>query len=147
MMNPPIDPDNFDPAELWALIDGELPAQRAAAVRRAIERDPLLRARFHSIAQLHARWTADAAAASFSPAHAPAPGVASAGAAASAARGWVLSGVVTLLVCLRLGGRLLPLMLNLGMHLAALVLILAVALVLLVRAEANEREQARIEFL
>jgi anti-sigma factor RsiW len=57
----------IDPAELSALLDGELPAARAAEVRAALVQDPLLRQSYVQLAALDADWKAQAAAAMFRP--------------------------------------------------------------------------------
>jgi anti-sigma factor RsiW len=61
-MSPPI-----DPAELSALIDGELPPERARKVEALIAQDPALRAEFETLRGLDARWRANASAALFEP--------------------------------------------------------------------------------
>lgn len=57
----------IDPAELSALLDGELPAARAEEVRAALAQDPSLRQSYERLVVLDADWTARAAAALFRP--------------------------------------------------------------------------------
>jgi anti-sigma factor RsiW len=57
----------IDPAELSALLDGELPPERTAQVRAAIEADPALRAEYEQLCQSHAAWSEAAASAAFRP--------------------------------------------------------------------------------
>jgi hypothetical protein len=59
--------NRVDPAELSALLDGELPPDRAAQVRAAIDADPALQAEYRRLCQLHATWSAAAASAAFRP--------------------------------------------------------------------------------
>jgi anti-sigma factor RsiW len=59
--------NEIDPAELSGLLDGELPPDRAAQVRAAIEADPARRAEYQRLCQLHAAWSAAAASAVFRP--------------------------------------------------------------------------------
>ena len=59
--------DPIQPYELSALLDGELPAQRAAEVREALRIDPVLQAEFAQLTVLDRRWLELAAQASFSP--------------------------------------------------------------------------------
>ncbi len=59
--------NGVDPAELSALLDGELPPERAAQVRAAIEADPGLRADYERLSRLDAAWSAAAASAAFRP--------------------------------------------------------------------------------
>jgi anti-sigma factor RsiW len=56
-----------DPSELSALLDGELTAQRAAEVRRAIADDPALRREYEELAQLDDDLRAHAQEAVFEP--------------------------------------------------------------------------------
>jgi hypothetical protein len=56
-----------DPAEISALMDGELPAERAEEVRRAIAEDPALRREYEEIVALDANVKAYAEAALFRP--------------------------------------------------------------------------------
>ncbi len=58
----------FDPAELSAYLDGELPAERAHEIERLLESDPAARAEFASLAKAHAGWQASARTAAFQPA-------------------------------------------------------------------------------
>jgi anti-sigma factor RsiW len=58
----------IDPAELSALIDGELSPGRAAEVREAIDRDPALRAELARLRDLDAAYRAAASSAAFTPA-------------------------------------------------------------------------------
>lgn len=53
---------SIDPAELSALLDGELDPERASVVRQAIVSDPVLRAEFEMVKRLD-RTVAEAAAA------------------------------------------------------------------------------------
>jgi anti-sigma factor RsiW len=57
----------IDPAELSALIDGELPPERAGEVRRALAADPELRAVYDRLVHLDGSWKAAAAGAAFPP--------------------------------------------------------------------------------
>jgi len=57
----------IDPAELSALLDGELPPDRAAQVRGTIDADPALQAEFQRLSALDARWFAAGASAAFQP--------------------------------------------------------------------------------
>jgi anti-sigma factor RsiW len=57
----------IDPAELSALLDGELSPQRAREVEAAIARDPELRAAFGRLRALDARWRSMASTAAFRP--------------------------------------------------------------------------------
>ncbi|MBE3099940.1 MAG: hypothetical protein IMZ44_22710 [Planctomycetes bacterium] len=59
--------NGVDPAELSALLDGELPPDRAAQVRAAIEADPALRADYERLSRLDAAWSAAASSAAFRP--------------------------------------------------------------------------------
>jgi anti-sigma factor RsiW len=61
-MTPPI-----DPAELSALIDGELPPERARAIEALIAGDPALRAEYEGLRALDARWREAAGEAMFMP--------------------------------------------------------------------------------
>jgi anti-sigma factor RsiW len=54
-------------AELSAYLDGELPPDRAAEVRRAIAEDDSLRAAYEQLAVLDHQWTTLAARAAFHP--------------------------------------------------------------------------------
>ena len=58
----------IDPAELSALLDGELPQARAAELRAAITANPALRAEFEALADDDANWRRAAASAQFAPA-------------------------------------------------------------------------------
>jgi anti-sigma factor RsiW len=57
----------IDPAEISALLDGELPVDRAEEVRRAIAEDPAIRLAYDQLAAMDADLTACAAAAVFHP--------------------------------------------------------------------------------
>lgn len=57
----------IDPAELSAFLDGELPADRAEAVRAALAQDAALRASFERLVALDADCQARAAAVAFRP--------------------------------------------------------------------------------
>jgi anti-sigma factor RsiW len=57
----------IDPAELSALIDGELPPERAREVETLIAQNPALRAEYETLRALDARWRANASAALFEP--------------------------------------------------------------------------------
>jgi len=57
----------IDPAEISALIDGELPAEHAEQVRRAIAEDPALRREYEEMVALDANLKAHAEAAVFRP--------------------------------------------------------------------------------
>lgn len=59
--------NGVDPAELSALLDGELPPDREAQVRAAMEADPALRAGYERLSRLDAAWSAAAASAAFRP--------------------------------------------------------------------------------
>jgi anti-sigma factor RsiW len=118
-MSPPI-----DPAELSALIDGELPPGRAREIEVLIAADPGLRAEYEALRGLDARWREAAGAAMFTPtvqlpperARVPVAGVAA---------------VVLVLLLARIGGKFLeslgPMLL---LNLAALALIGAMVLVM-----------------
>jgi anti-sigma factor RsiW len=56
-----------DPAELSALLDGELPAPRAEEVRHALRLDPALASQFESLARLDVDWKAQAIRLAFRP--------------------------------------------------------------------------------
>ncbi|MBI4581169.1 MAG: hypothetical protein HY718_15815 [Planctomycetes bacterium] len=56
-----------DPAELSALLDGELTPSRAAEVRAAVDADPALRAEFDQLQALDAACRSAAATATFPP--------------------------------------------------------------------------------
>jgi len=58
----PVDPD-----ELTALLDGELPAQRAEEVRGALAAAPSLANKFEQLVELDAEWKASAARLMFRP--------------------------------------------------------------------------------
>jgi anti-sigma factor RsiW len=57
----------IDPAEISALIDGELPPERVQEVRRAIAEDASLRRVYDELAAMDAKLTASAARAMFQP--------------------------------------------------------------------------------
>lgn len=57
----------IDPAELSALLDGELSAERAAVVRQALADDPALRAEYEAMLRCDTAWKAAAATARFTP--------------------------------------------------------------------------------
>jgi len=57
----------IDPAELSALLDGELPAGRAEEVRAALSQDPVLRQSYEQLVACDANWSTRAAAAMFRP--------------------------------------------------------------------------------
>ena len=57
----------IDPAELSALLDGELPAPHAEEVRAALAVDPALATQFERLAGLDAEWKGCAAALEFRP--------------------------------------------------------------------------------
>ena len=57
----------IDPAEISALIDGELPPERAQEVRRAIAEDASLRRVYDELAAIDAHLTASAARTMFQP--------------------------------------------------------------------------------
>ena len=57
----------IDPAELSALVDGELPPARAAEIRAAIAQDPVLRQTYEQLVALDADWKSRASAAAFRP--------------------------------------------------------------------------------
>jgi anti-sigma factor RsiW len=71
----------IEPAELSALLDGELSAERARAVEAALASDAALRAEFEALARADAAWRAHARTAAFVPAIAETP-------AARTAIGW-----------------------------------------------------------
>jgi anti-sigma factor RsiW len=62
----------IDPAELSALLDGELPPVRAAEVQAAIDADPHLAAAFHALGGDDLAWRRAAQTAAFQPAPVPA---------------------------------------------------------------------------
>jgi anti-sigma factor RsiW len=57
----------FDPAELSAYLDGELPAARANEVRAALAQDPELRRAYELLAARDADWSARAETTKFQP--------------------------------------------------------------------------------
>lgn len=57
----------LDPAELSALLDGELTPERAAVVRQALANDPVLRQQYEALANRDTSWKQTAATAAFRP--------------------------------------------------------------------------------
>jgi len=118
----------IDPAELSALIDGELDPERAAEVRAAAERDPVLKADLARLCDLDDACRAVASSAAFRPtvsvpAARPAPLVM-----------WLAPALIALLLL-----RLAPVLLNLALFdLAVHVVALGVMLVWIVRLTAGD---------
>ena len=56
-----------DPAELSALLDGELPASRAEEIRAALRQDPQLQRTYDQLVALDADWKERASTAMFQP--------------------------------------------------------------------------------
>jgi len=86
--------------EISALLDGELDPKRAAEVRSAIERDPVLQSQFKRLGEADRAWAGAARSAQFMPAVpwdavSPSP---------SRAHAWV----VTALAFMMVAGRLIP---------------------------------------
>lgn len=100
-----------EPAELSALLDGELSPDRADQVRQALATDPTLRRQFERLAALDVRWRSAAELAAFRP-HVTAP---------ARSRAGVLVGTALALVTLRLVLKLLPPGIAIGLELLALI--------------------------
>jgi hypothetical protein len=106
----------IDPAELSALLDGELPARRAQEVRHALRVDPALASAFESLARLDGACKAQAAGLAFTPGVSLQRGL---------LRHWLWTGGVMLgLVALRLGLKLAPSPFESGVALVLFALVL-----------------------
>lgn len=118
-----------DPAELSALLDGELSPERSREVEAAIASDPELRAEWEQLRTLDARWRSAAATAAFRP---QIVAEKASGAAAQTSPGRRLSpaldtwffGVLAGLVIPRFLPKLIDLpLLSISLHAAALVVV------------------------
>jgi anti-sigma factor RsiW len=109
-------PVPVDPAELSALIDGELPPERAGEVEARLAQDPALRAEYEALRANDARWRQAAGAATFVP-------TINLGRTREVPLPW-LAAIVLVLLAARLGGKFIgglgPSML---LNLAALVVV------------------------
>jgi anti-sigma factor RsiW len=92
-----IPPAPVDPAELSALIDGELPPERGREVEALLAQDPALRAEYEALRAQDARWRQAAGAATFVPA-------VDLGQASDVPLPW-LAAIVLVLLAARLGGK------------------------------------------
>ena len=124
----------IDPAELSALLDGELPADRAEEVRRAIAQDPALRRQYDRLAGMDADFRACASAAVFRP-------QVSIPAAASVPELGIVP-LAILMVVVRAAAKLLPAALGIGVQIVVLVLIVGWVMRRIVRA--SEEEARRV---
>jgi anti-sigma factor RsiW len=128
--------------EICALIDGELDATRAAEVRSAIERDPVLHAQFARLAEADRTWVGEARSAQFMPAVpwdelAPSPG---------RAYIWIVTALAFVLAAGRLLPRVLPVELTTGMVIHALLLTAVIAVVVWISGHAAPEENAPTAF-
>jgi anti-sigma factor RsiW len=121
----------LDPAELSALIDGELSPDRARVVEAMLARDPALKAEFDALRAQDAGWREAAGDATFVPAvRLPQP-------APAAVTGPGLAAVVLLLLAARFGGKFIEALgPSLLLNLAALVLV-GVAVLAAARADGD----------
>ena len=126
----------IEPEELSALLDGELPPDRADHVRRAMAEDPALRRLCDQLAALDAGLKARASAMVFQPRLNLAEVLAEEGTPVLGRA--LLVGVS--LVLLRLAVRLAPLAVGAAVHAALLALALAWLLTRLVRATDEDRQ-------
>ena len=126
----------IEPEELSALLDGELPPDRADHVRRAMAEDPALRRLYDQLAALDAELKARASAMVFQPRLNLAEVLAEEGTPVLGRA--LLVGVS--LVLLRLAVRLAPLADGAAVHAALLALALAWLLTRLVRATDEDRQ-------
>jgi len=127
---------SVDPAELSALIDGELSPERAAEVRQAIETDEALRRQYQRLLMLDAELKTEAQSALFRPrVTLPQPSRVS----------WLpLIPLVLLLVALRILFKVLPSLPEIGLETAALIVIVGGVLRrLLVSAQEEGRRLCR----
>lgn len=90
----------YDPAELSALLDGELDATRAAELRAAMREDDQLRTEFERLAGLHQRLLDDARSRQFQPQIALADSTAS--------LRWPVLALVACVLAVRLASKLAP---------------------------------------
>jgi anti-sigma factor RsiW len=114
----------IDPAELSALLDGELPVKRAEEIRQALRMDPALATTYEGLIRLDAEWKAHAAGLAFLP-------------RASLRRGllrrFLRTGSIMLgLVGVRLGLKFAPPSLEMAAALAVLVLVVGWGLTYLI---------------
>jgi anti-sigma factor RsiW len=103
----------IDPAELSALLDGELPATRAAEVRYALATGADLHQQFEQLTLLDARWQAAAESLAFRPQVSPVP-------TSDLSGRWLLLGGVSVLVALRLATKMLTPETAIGLQVVAL---------------------------
>jgi anti-sigma factor RsiW len=129
--------NEVDPAELSALLDGELSAERAAEVRRAITQDTALRREYEQLARLDADLKATARAAVFQPrVQIPKP---------LSERRLHVAWVAFALLGLRLALKMLPLSLATSVEVAALALVVPWVLHLLIVASEQEHRALSAE--
>jgi len=128
--------------EVSALIDGELDATRAAEVRAAIERDPVLHAQFAHLAEADRTWAGAARSAQFMPAVpwdelGPSP---------SRAHVWDVTALAFMLAAGWVLPKVVPVELATGMLIHALMLAAVIAVVVWTsgRAELNENTSVSI---
>jgi anti-sigma factor RsiW len=122
-----------DPAEISALLDGELPPSRAAEVRRAIAQSDSLRRAYEQLAAIDVDLKAYAAKAVFHPqlwiAEKP------------SGRDLRLLGVALLLLAVRLAVKVVPASIGLGLESVVLVLVVGWLLHRLVGASEEDRRR------
>ena len=128
----------IDPAELSALLDGELSVERAGQVRRAIAEDETLRREYEEIAALDVEFKAYAEAAAFRPRVSMA--------ATTAPRISLLPLVVGLLL-LRVLLKSTPFLVATGLEVVVLAFLVGWVLQRLVVAAEQERRAAQLEVL
>jgi len=134
---------SIDPAELSALLDGELDPERASMVRQAIASDPVLRAEFEMLKRLD-RTVAEAAAAAAFAARVVIPEMVPQSHLLRSVAAFVLALCALLVVYILPKLLYLALSTNVFLHIILFALIMAWAFRLVMSTEEVERERCLI---